>query len=84
MKLPQVNLRDLINERFTRLRRAPHFRLKKDLIFYLNSSRAAPRDGISASLRQAAGNSNLNTGFPLFIMIRPTNLRAGYGVEMQK
>jgi len=64
MKLLQVNLRDLISERFTRRRWAkipiplqatgcfgvfittlravaPHFRFKKDLIFYLNSSRAA-------------------------------------------
>jgi len=39
---------------------APHFRFKKDLILYLNSSRAAPKVGISVSLQQAAGNSNLN------------------------
>jgi len=38
----------------------PHFRFKKDLILYLNSSRAAPKVGISVSLQQAAGNSNLN------------------------
>jgi hypothetical protein len=38
----------------------PHFRFKKDLILYLNSSRAAPKIGISVSLQQAAGNSNLN------------------------
>jgi hypothetical protein len=37
----------------------PHFRFKKDLILYLNSSRAAPNVGISVSLQQAAGNSNL-------------------------
>jgi hypothetical protein len=37
----------------------PHFFFKKDLILYLNSSRAAPRVGISTSFRQAAGNSNL-------------------------
>jgi hypothetical protein len=37
----------------------PHFRFKKDLILYLNSSRAAPKVGISISLQQAAGNSNL-------------------------
>jgi hypothetical protein len=41
----------------------PHFRFKKDLILYLNSSRAAPRVGISTSFRQAAGNSNLNIHF---------------------
>jgi hypothetical protein len=39
----------------------PHFRFKKDLILYLNSSRAAPRVGISTSFRQAARNSNLKT-----------------------
>jgi hypothetical protein len=46
---------------FTTAHRAvvPHFRFKKDLILYLNSSRAAPRVGISVSLQQAAGNSNL-------------------------
>jgi hypothetical protein len=46
---------------FTTAHRAvvPHFRFKKDLILYLNSSRAAPKVGISVSLQQAAGNSNL-------------------------
>jgi hypothetical protein len=45
---------------FTTAHRAvvPHFRFKKDLILYLNSSRAAPKVGISVSLQQAAGNSN--------------------------
>jgi hypothetical protein len=33
----------------------------RDLILYLNSSRAAPKVGISVSLQQAAGNSNLNS-----------------------
>jgi hypothetical protein len=47
---------------FTSAHRAvvPHFSFKKDLILYLNSSRAAPKVGISVSLQQAAGNSNLN------------------------
>jgi hypothetical protein len=47
---------------FTTAHRAvvAHFRFKKDLILYLNSSRAAPKVGISVSLQQAAGNSNLN------------------------
>jgi hypothetical protein len=47
---------------FTTAQRAvvPHFRFTKDLILYLNSSRAAPKVGISVSLQQAAGNSNLN------------------------
>jgi hypothetical protein len=31
----------------------------RDLILYLNSSRAAPKVGISVSLQQAAGISNL-------------------------
>jgi len=31
-----------------------------DFILYLNSSRAAPRVGISITLQQAVGNSNLN------------------------
>jgi hypothetical protein len=46
---------------FTTAHRAvvPNFPFKKDLILYLNSSRAAPKVGISASLQQAAGNSNL-------------------------
>jgi len=38
---------------------APHFHFKKDLNFYLDSSRAATKVGISASRQQAAGNSNL-------------------------
>jgi hypothetical protein len=48
---------------FTTAHRAvvPHFRFKKNLILYLNSSRAAPRVGISTLFRQAAGNSNLNS-----------------------
>jgi hypothetical protein len=45
----------------------PHFRFKKDLILYLNSSRAAPKIGISVSLQQAAGNSNLKIKFLLEI-----------------
>jgi len=53
MKLPQHRLRD-------QMAKGLHFRLKKVLIFfYLNSTRAAPVGGIYASLRQAAGNSNL-------------------------
>jgi hypothetical protein len=40
MKLPQVNLRDLISKRFTCLR------LAKIPTTYLNSSRAAPKNGI--------------------------------------
>ena len=39
---------------------APHFRFEKDFNFYLNSSRAAPRVGISPSFQQTGGNSNLN------------------------
>jgi len=48
---------------FTTAHRAvvPHFRFKKNLILYLNSSRAAPRVGISTLFRQAEGNSNLNS-----------------------
>jgi len=38
----------------------PHFRFEKDSNFYLNPSHAAPKDGISVSLRQAAGNPTLN------------------------
>jgi hypothetical protein len=33
----------------------PHFRFEKDFNFYLNSSRAAPKAGISVSLQQTAG-----------------------------
>jgi hypothetical protein len=42
---------------FTKAHRTvvPHFRFKKDLILYLNSSRAAPKAGISVSLQQAGG-----------------------------
>jgi hypothetical protein len=43
--------RDLISERL------------KFLSSYLNSSRAAPKVGISASLQQAAGNSNLKSKY---------------------
>jgi hypothetical protein len=48
-----------------------HFRFKKDLILYLNSSRAAPKVGISVSLQQAAGNSNLKrrTTWPKLISV---------------
>lgn len=56
MKLLQARLRDLISARFIR-RRAKNL-LKKDFIFYLNSSRAVPVSGIFALRRQAAGSSN--------------------------
>ena len=38
-----------------------YFRFEKDFNFYLNSSHAAPKVGISVSLQQAAGNSNLDS-----------------------
>ena len=52
-------------EIFTTAHRAvvPHFRFKKDLLLYLNSSRAVPKVGISVSLQQAPGNSNLKSPY---------------------
>lgn len=47
MKFPQVNSPKAGKFAESYKRRQPHFRFKKDPIFYLNSFCAAPRDEIS-------------------------------------